>query len=218
MALYTMKEFADLCGLSLANLSTYKSRSKIELTDGKVDDQKDINASFLKHQLSKKGKLSTENSVKNTETTDNSVTSQQILTSKRNKSASAGTEESGNGSLHQLNIKKKALEIEKISEETELLKKKNEKMEGELIPTGMVSSLLQLHFSSVSSQFKNSIENILTEWTKRKDFSREELAELRGQMTGELNNSITKSVKESQRNLNKVLEEFSLRKGVGERM
>lgn len=218
MALYTMKEFADLCGLSLANLSTYKSRNKIELTDGKVDDQKDINASFLKHQLSKKGKLSTENTVKTTEIPDNTATSDQILTNKRNKSTAASSTETGNGSLHQLNIKKKALEIEKISEETELLKKKNEKMEGELIPTGIVTELLKLHFTSATNQFKNSIENILTEWTKRKDFTREELAELRGHLTGELNNSITKSVKESQRNLNKVLEEFSLRKGVGERM
>lgn len=218
MALYTMKEFADLCGLSLANLSTYKSRNKIELTDGKVDDQKDINASFLKHQLSKKGKLSTENTVKTTEIPDNTATSDQILTNKRNKSTAASSTETGNGSLHQLNIKKKALEIEKISEETELLKKKNEKMEGELIPTGIVTELLKLHFTSATNQFKNSIENILTEWTKRKDFTREELAELRGHLTGELNNSITKSVKESQRNLNKVLEKFSLRKGVGERM
>lgn len=217
MAIYTMKEFADLCGLSLANLSTYKSRSKIELTDGKVDDQKDINASFLKHQLSKKGKLSTENTVKTTETVDNTATSDQILTKKRNKSTSTTPTDNGSGSLYHLDIQKKELDIQKTSEEIELLKKKNEKMEGELIPTGIVTELLKLHFTSATNQFKNSIENILTEWTKRKDFTREELAELRGHLTGELNNSITKSVKESQRNLNKVLEEFSLRKGVGER-
>lgn len=218
MALYTMKEFADLCGLSLANLSTYKSRSKIELTAGKVDDQKDINASFLKHQLSKKGKLSTENTVKTTETVDNTATSDQILTKKRNKSTSTTPTDNGSGSLYHLDIQKKELDIQKTSEEIELLKKKNEKMEGELIPTDLVTELLKLHFTSATNQFKNSIENILTEWTKRKDFTREELAELRGHLTGELNNSITKSVKESQLNLNKVLEEFSLRKGVGERM
>ena len=218
MALYTMKEFADLCGLSLANLSTYKSRSKIELTAGKVDDQKDINASFLKHQLSKKGKLSTENTVKTTETVDNTATSDQILTKKRNKSTSTTPTDNGSGSLYHLDIQKKELDIQKTSEEIELLKKKKKKMEGELIPTDLVTELLKLHFTSATNQFKNSIENILTEWTKRKDFTREELAELRGHLTGELNNSITKSVKESQLNLNKVLEEFSLRKGVGERM
>ncbi len=217
MALYTMTEFAKLCDITLANLSTYKKREKVIVKDGKIDDQLDLNAAFLKHQLSKKGKLSTENIVKTTETVDNTATSEQILTNKRNKSAASSSTETGNGSLHQLNIKKKALEIEKISEETELLKKKNEKMEGELIPTGIVIEILKLHFTSATNQFKNSIENILTEWTKRKDFTREELAELRGHLTGELNNSITKSVKESQRNLNKVLEEFSLRKGVGER-
>ena len=218
MALYTMTEFAKLCDITLANLSTYKKREKVIVKDGKIDDQLDVNAAFLQHQLSKKGKLTAENTVKTVEIPDNSAASDQILTNKRNKLTTAPQTETGSGSLHDLNKRKKELEIEKISEETELLKKKNEKMEGELIPTGIVTELLKLHFTSATNQFKNSIENILTEWTKRKDFTREELAELRGHLTGELNNSITKSVKESQRNLNKVLEEFSLRKGVGERM
>lgn len=120
--------------------------------------------------------------------------------------------------MHELEKEKKALDIQKTSEEIELLKKKNEKMEGELVPTGMVSNLLKLHFTSATNQFKNSIENILTEWTKKKDFTREELAELRGHMTGELNKSIQQSVKESQKNLHKLIEDFSARKSVGERM
>lgn len=218
MALYTMTEFAKLCDITLANLSTYKKREKVIVKDGKIDDQLDVNASFLKQKLSKKGKLTVENTVKNIETSDNTDTSEKILTKKRNKSTSITPTDSSSGSLYHLDIQKKELDIQKTAEEIELLKKKNEKMEGELIPTGIVIEIMKLHFTSATNQFKNSIENILTEWTKRKDFSREELAELRGHLTGELNNSITKSVKESQRNLNKVLEEFSLRKGVGERM
>lgn len=217
MALYTLKEFAELCGISLANLSTYKSRGKIQLTDNKVDDQIEINASFLKHQLSKKGKLTAEIAQKPTKTDEILVKQEQIIGTKRDHSTTNSPTDTGTGSLHDLNKKKKALEVEKIYEETELLKKKNEKMEGELVPTDMVSALIKLHFTNASNQFKNAIENILTEWTNKKDFSREELALLRGNMTENLNKAITQSVKESQHGLAKLIEEISIKKGIGER-
>ena len=218
MALHTQKEFAELCGISLANLSTYKGRGKIELTENKVDDKLPINASFLQKQLSKKGKLSTETGIKTQENEQYATASEDIIDKKRENAVTKTAATGKNGSLHELEKEKKALDIQKTSEEIELLKKKNEKMEGELVPTGMVSNLLKLHFTSATNQFKNSIENILTEWTKKKDFTREELAELRGHMTGELNKSIQQSVKESQKNLHKLIEDFSARKSVGERM
>jgi len=218
MALHTQKEFAELCGISLANLSTYKGRGKIELTDNKVDDKLPINASFLQKQLSKKGKLSTETRIKTHENEQSTAALADVIDKKRETAVTKTAATGKNGSLHELEKEKKALDIQKTSEEIELLKKKNEKMEGELVPTGMVSNLLKLHFTSATNQFKNSIENILTEWTKKKDFTREELAELRGHMTGELNKSIQQSVKESQKNLHKLIEDFSARKSVGERM
>lgn len=217
MALYTQSEFASLCEMSPANLSTYKKRGKITLTDNMVDDSLLINADFLAKRLSKKGKLKSEIQNNQPEIVQNSTENDTILETKREKITSITDKPGGEVSLHLLEKQKKELDIQKTAEEIELLKKKNEKMEGELIPTELVKSLLLLHFTSATNAFKNSIEKTLTEWSKRKDFSREEMADLRGSMTKNVNAAISDSVKESKSQLSRIVDEFIYKKGVGER-
>lgn len=48
MALYTKKEFADICGLPTKNLSTYIGRGKVIVRDdGMIDDAEGINNLFF---------------------------------------------------------------------------------------------------------------------------------------------------------------------------
>ena len=217
MALYKQSEFAKLCGISKANLSTYKKRGKVQITEDLIDDSLPVNADFLTKMLSKKGKLPSEITNNTDENAKTTGSEDAVVNAKREKATNTGNSDAEGGSLHNLERQKKKLDIQKTAEEIELLRKKNEKMEGELIPTGLVQDLLRLHFLSATNQFRNSIENILTAWAKKKDFTREEIAEIRGFMLNELNKSIQLSVKESQQGLGKIIEEFTVKKSVGER-
>lgn len=211
MAIYTFKEFADLCGVSIANLSTYKSRGKVVVdANNRVNDQEGVNAEFLARQLSKKGKSVSIPAAKSPEVAE------QIADAKRNLPLSDG-QPASKSELLQLEKKKKQLDIEKTREEIELLRKKNEKMDGDLLPTDMVKSLIVIHFSSASNAFHASIDKILTEWVAKKGFTRTEVAEIRGAMRKHLNKAIDDSVKESKLKVQQLVEETAVKKGVGER-
>lgn len=217
MALYKPTEFADLCGITLANLSTYKGRNKVVCSSNMYDDSNEVNAAFLAKQLAKKGRNDDVKPVNTAEKPTIVVQNDAVLDEKRKRSSTKTDDTGEGGSIHQLDKQKKKLDIEKTAEEIELLRKKNEKMDGDLVPTELAKALIKLHFTSATNQFKNSIENMLTSWTKKKDFSREEVADIRHQLTENMNDAIKQSVKESQKGLLQIVNDYKVKRGIGER-
>jgi hypothetical protein len=120
-------------------------------------------------------------------------------------------------SYRTLEAQKKALDIEKIQEEIEILKVKKQKLHGELIPTDLVNVVFAQHFKSVTASFQNGIENLLTELAKKRDLNRNEVGEIRGKMIQILNISINDAIDESRKSVDNIIGEYSETKGVGER-
>lgn len=103
----------------------------------------------------------------------------------------------------------KQIELEKKTQETRLLKLKEQKTLGVLIPTEMVKILFTQHSKSILTAFDNAIDRILTKISKIKKLTNAERSKLRGELKSELNTSVDKSINESKRNIKQMVSEYT---------
>lgn len=111
----------------------------------------------------------------------------------------------------------KQVELEKKTQETRLLKLKEQKTLGVLIPTEMVKILFTHHTKSILTEFDNSIDRILTKISKIKKLTNEERSKLRGELKKELNTAVDKTIDASKRKIKRMVFEYTEVRGVGER-
>lgn len=217
MALYKQIEFAKLCGISTGNLSTYKGRGKIVLTGELIDDQLKQNADFLEKMQAKHGKPTIE---KKKEKAFRILPAAEIpftgvietSKSKNNKPEQTEHDEQ----LYALEKRKKTLDIEKTHQQIELLKEEKKKKVGETIPTVLAAAAFSQQFKSIHISYKNFMNKMLLDISKTKDFSRAELAALKGKMVHHLNSAIQDSVTESKKNIALIIQQTANSKdGIG---
>jgi len=226
MAKLTHTQFANLCGIKLSAISVYKQRGKLILgSDGLFDEDENQNAFFIKKRLAK---LNGEPIVKEKVVKPKVEIQKPIQEVKPPIPAPEKydqeeyiTDENENDltklSFTRLNEVQKIAQIRKLEEEIEKLQKQNAKLDGDNIPTKAVANLFAQHFKSVSINFKNTIENILIELKGVHGFDNEDSARLRDKLVKHLNQSIKDAVKESKESLDIIVEQYSIKKGVGER-
>ena len=225
MALHPKPDFAKLCGISTREISIYAKRKKIVLSGDYIDDSLEVNRLFIEKR---KIKLSeTGGSTRG----DNSTPPHQ----KRNPHYSSpevdeqdvpdvgdiddDDNEAGwdSKTMQGLTKQKLVVEIEKKKREIALLKIRQEKLNAVVIPTDLVKIIFAQHSRSIATEFKNSVDTILTLISKKADLRIEQTAELRGSLLQQINEAMERSVTESKKNINNIVKEFIEKKEVGER-
>jgi hypothetical protein len=201
MSLHKRKDFERIAGINSAFLTTYIKRGKIIVNeDGYIDDSVRENAEFLYSRIGE----STEKHAVITEPVKKTQASQVVL-------------KADYRSKFDLETSKKALDIEKTAEEIEILKIKKQKLQGEVIPTELVKVIFKQHSASITTSFKNGIENLILELSKSKNMTRTEVAEIRFRMTDIINDAVTESIGMSKKMIKNIIAEYSEKKDVGER-
>jgi hypothetical protein len=208
MALYKQSEFAALCGISAAALSVNKNRGKVVVVDNLVDDTNQVNMEFLRRHLEKKGPAPV---VSDYHDKEYPPTQAKTKPQRQPREQAIATDHSGM-SYNELEKEKKRVDIKLVEERTELLRKQNEKIAGESLPTDMVKALFAQHFKSVTMAFKHSIDRIITDIAKKKDLTPEEVADIRGKLTANLNTAVKDAVLESKKTVAQIASSVVVKK------
>lgn len=208
MALHLKKDFAALCNLKTKDLSNYIKRKKVVMSGDYVDDSLAINKDFLRRRNGGDKKHEVEKVL-------------EISAPKVDQPAAPNVKKpadfNANGGTYELEKHQKALSIEKMQEEIELLQIKKEKQLGLVIPTPLVKLLFTQHSKSIVSSFHNATDTLLMKIQKMKGLSSVEMASLRGELTEIINIAVDDSIKESKKQIKNIVTEYSEKKGVGER-
>jgi hypothetical protein len=118
--------------------------------------------------------------------------------------------------LLELNGKKKALDIDKITEEIKLLRIKHEKAIGEVIPVAPMEPLVYQYQQYILTQNRIAFEKFLILIGHKNDISGEDMADYRGKYIVLLNNAISEANSLFRGDLGKHLSEFTVKKSIGE--
>lgn len=171
MPLYTRDQLADLCGMnkktSRAYISTYIKRGKIILSGDYIDDSVAANATFIQKEL-EKNKLRLEQEVEETEEVKIKSPNVQAPSVPAPKIPNVKDPAISVADYRALEAQKKALDIEKIQEEIEILRVKKDKMHGVVIPTELVRIIFTQHSKAIVTEFKNTVDGIITKISKKK--------------------------------------------------
>jgi hypothetical protein len=185
MALYTLKEFGEKCGLKPNALSNEKKRGKIVVDDQKrVDTTNPVNAVYLQKRLAKLG---------SDEVVHTPVAGSQGIAPEIPQERAPVSE------LFTLEKEKKAVDLERARQDLELAELKKHKMRGDLIPTGIVKTAIAQLFGGFSASFRQASENLITEFTQIAHLNRNQQAELRKKLVKIVNNAIDQGIEEGKR-------------------
>jgi hypothetical protein len=226
MPLHTRAQFADLCRLkkdtARAYIASNIKRGKIILTkDGYIDDSNEANRDFLQRCLDKASAtvdISIQESNQKLKTPEAAETEnvKQDTGSHGAKKERKRNGPSEGGSKYELDLEKKELEIEKLKVDTRLQELKEEKIRGEVIPITLVKQLFSTHSQSIITSQKDGIEYLLISISKEAVLTGDQLAKLRGKMVEILNEATDKAIESTKRNMKSLINEFSIKKEVGE--
>ena len=210
MALLSKKEVAKKCGWQTNKLSTYISRGKVVVKNDRIDTEDDVNRAFLEkysiHDLDALPQL-------------------ESYTKQKTNSRSNNTQEEDPGSIEEddlppLSISNRRymhLKAVKTERENALLKLKEEKIRGEVIPSDLVKPLFLMHNNSMVHAFKNLIDEEQRRLVKRYGINVNEAADMRSRIIEGINEAMKKATKSTTSNISNIIKEYAVKKGVGER-
>src|SRR5688572_17349082 len=219
MALLNKTEFAKgQCGMKASNeLAVYISRGNVIVgTDGLIDTDNPVNILFVQKRAAKKNNGHEEPPV-TAESLVAEVAGNQVATAVPKVKARAARQ---NRSVHReiekdvkekmgLDKRMKEIEIEKKQRESQLLKNKQDRAAGKLIPTALVKGLFQNQFKSIVMGFKQGLDQMIMEIAKKKAMNINERAELKKEMVKILNSCIDETIKISKRDISSLVAEYS---------
>lgn len=216
MPLHTKKEFASMCGITTAVLSTYASetRRKVIYTNEYVDSSIEPNKSFLEKWKDKNRDKIKPNQLR--------ITRPPTL-----KEASEGLEkeewpneeydESPISEATGLDAKKLKTQILKMEKEIEKLTLSNAKTQGEVVPVGLMDAILLQERQSILMESKNTLQDVLSIFAKRRDLNAEEKADIRGEFLDRLNEMMKRSAEATSKAIKEIVAQYSIKKTVGGR-
>jgi len=224
MPRYTRREFSDLCGIEAKALAVYVGRKKVILNEnGEVDTALPMNLAFLEKRT---GKTETPPVVPEPQKKKNRIvttpTPKEPITIRkeralRNKHGKTDEEKEQLNTNFEIDNAIKRLELEKKEQEVELNKLKIAKLQGDVIPTELVKVVFSQHFKSVTNAFHQGADNFITEITKMLSLDREQMVKLRAELVEIINTAVTDSIEESKESINNIQQEYSQKRGVGEK-
>jgi phage terminase Nu1 subunit (DNA packaging protein) len=193
MTVISKKEFAALCGMATNKLWTYTDRGHVILLgDGKVDCNDPRNVAFLQKHSAKK----TEEPAKTT-------------------TSPAVTEE--NNSYASLDLKKTEAQVDKLTQEVRLLKLKEEKLKGVVVPSELIKPVFLRHNQSILTEVNNEITEFVRLFSKKRSLTIEETAEIKADVVKWFNDVMAKATLASSAEIKNIVNNYSEKRGVGER-
>jgi hypothetical protein len=215
MALHSKKDFAALCGFSSRELSVYIKRGKVILSGDYVDDSQAINKEFLEKRQSKSEPVPLEKTLRMIKP-DPGIPEIPDTGGDADDDEDSGLDDDGSESGYALNKKKLQKQIAKLEVDTRLQELKEEKMRGELIPVDLVKNLFRSHTQAIVTSMKDGIEELLINFSAEARLRGDQVANLRGKMTGVLNNGVDKSVLITQKAMRSIVDQVKVKRDVGE--
>lgn len=195
-------DFAIKCGKTTKWLSNYIGRGNIAVVGDQIDIDIPINAEFLRKWAAKKEEIPVQKLIIDTK--------KLVAGEEKNKNTAPGK------SISQIEREKKIADLEKTLVETRLKLMQEQQKKGENIPTDHVKMIVTQLSKSFTTKFYQAADNFLMEIGKKKDLSREEMAEMRGALIAVINEASTVAVDEAKRNIKAAVNETSIKKGIGE--
>lgn len=214
MALLTKAQFAEKINRPSNFLSVYVTRKEVVIHsgDGKkalIDDEHPVNYAFL----IKKG---AQNLVKPTEKVEKEVKTEVyqavVVDENPKKSRIPSNGKDANEvymkNLAQVQEEKERVALEKQRGELEKINLYNQKMRGELLPIALFRPLLARNNQNLTTTFKNTAEELISNMAKKKDFNLEERADLSAQLLSGINKAITDANEMTVQNLETIVEDY----------
>lgn len=222
MALYKKKEFAVMCGLTGGNLSNYIARGHVLLSGDYIDDGIEKNQFFLKKWQEKstgrvmEAEQLTER-VKEEKVEVPKIPNVQPVNDPRTRAPKIVPPKGDKDSSYfDLDKERKMLDIQKQKLDIEKAQMALLKAHGQVIPTDLIKNLLAVHSKSITVSFKNACDALIIEISKKKGLDRNEVADIRKELITILNQAVTYSIALSKKDLKNIVQEYSIKKGVGE--
>jgi hypothetical protein len=207
MALYSRKEFIELCGhtwddSSRAKIAMWIKRGKVIEQNGKIDDSNTTNRDWALKQRDTQ-------SVRKPDIIPDTGFSEEPKPQRE-------IDFPGGASGETIERRLKLHQIEKLKVDTRIAELKEEKIRAEVVPITLIKDLFSTHTQSIITSQKDGIEELLTTLSVEARLSGEQLARLRGKMVDILNKGVDKAITITERNMKATVEEFSIKKEVGE--
>lgn len=217
MALFKQLEFADFCGVNKGAVSVYKKRGKVVMNaEGLFDTGDPVNQKFIevcKKNAEKRG--AAEKTEKMPGGTAPKFTGKTIKsTPKKPQNEAFSRENTKREKLAETLNEKFDAEMElkkkqstKADAEARLLRMKEQKLMGELLPTILIKPLFQTHFQSLTVEFQHAINALITDVAVKTKLNRNVQAELRKKALNELNTSIDRAIYNTTKEIDKMINE-----------
>lgn len=198
MPKWTRKEIQDHFGITSAYFTTNRNRGKVKVDEaGYIDDSDPVNERFLGKLRERKGAAPSKD--------------------QRNSEESPPENAAQAGNLLQIERETKAAELEKKQRESALLELKRQRQEGEVIPTIEVTKVFSQHFRNTVAAFEEASDNLIQEMAARKKMSDKDVADLRNRLVSIVNDAIDKATEASKKDIQAIVEEYSVKRERGER-
>ncbi len=227
MAYLTRSEFAERCGLPKKTARAYISqnikRGKIIPTsDGKlIDDTIPQNIEFLQKEIEKNSAKVLEKEPKapilRMIRPDPDFSKIQDDIEDLDLSADEQDEIDSNTPLSALDKKYKLALLKKVKVDTRINEHKEAKLKGDVIPIDLARIIVAQLSQSFVTEFKNTAEDILTLFSKRKQMNTNEIAEIRGGLIECINSGAESAVKLAQQGISNIADEYAIKRSPGER-
>lgn len=238
MSLKTKKEFADDCGIDSKHISTYAKRRLIVIRkDGKIDNTNDVNYAFLIQKGFVETKKQQGTGKKPAGKKKSSTASIKKGTVKKKPLVKADTKPPANDNIPRKTAEEKRIdeEIKRRSDElaamdrdkleadtdkkrfdAEISRIKMEKLQGLLIPTDLVISVIQLQSESLKKSYHDAAEKLIIIFCQKKKLNNKEMGELRRELNENVNDAIDSGIKESKKGIKRIVTDYAEVRGVGE--
>lgn len=117
-----------------------------------------------------------------------------------------------------LDLKKKELDVKKAIEQVEIERLKKEKMQGEVIPTEMVTMLFAQHFKNLTLKYKEEAEKIVSVTILQLGGSKKDKVEFAQRLEDSINTAIDEARELTKMDLDAIVKEYSVKRGRGEKI
>lgn len=203
MALHTQTQFAALCGVTAANLSTYKKRGKVVVNaQSYIDDTDPTNAAFLKKRLEMGQK-----EVKQQPTHKNLQQPAQISTQPDTNTdfSARGTAKPATSTtptnIFEIDKKLKLTDIELKERRIRLLQIEEAIKMGKLLPNDPVQKTFISFSENLKIAYQQGSERLIVVLTQKKALTAEEQADIRNQLTAIINQSLADAITQTKKDL-----------------
>jgi hypothetical protein len=218
MALHTKKDFALICGIKLAALSTYAKRDKVICSGDYIDDAIEKNAAFMEKWRAIKQPDVPAPALNGKPRDERRVVAKPIDNTPPPKPPNIKPPSEFTFAGNQIDAEIKRVELDRKLEDLEIAKLKRQKMAGESMPTDLVKNTISVYSRSVSRSFNNAADNLLVEFQTMSDISREQVSSMRTKLNAIVNKAINDAYENAIDMVDNIVDEYSETRGKGDRL